>query len=42
MEEYFSKNLDHLEIVAAVCDEIGIVDTVDRLIPRSKSGNLNR
>ena len=32
-EEYFSKNLDHLGIVAAMCDEIDLIGTIDRLIP---------
>jgi len=31
--EYSSKNLDHLGIVSQICDEIGIVDTVDKLLP---------
>lgn len=32
-EEYSSKDLDHLGIVSAMCDEIDLVKTVDRLIP---------
>ena len=32
-EEYSSKDLDHLGIVSAMCDEIELVKTVDRLIP---------
>lgn len=32
-EEYSSKDLDHLGIVAAMCDEIDLVNTIDRLIP---------
>ena len=32
-EEYSSKELDHLGIVSAMCDEIDLVKTVDRLIP---------
>lgn len=31
--EYFSKSLDHLGIVAAMCDEIDLIGTIDRLIP---------
>jgi transposase len=31
--EYSSKNLDHLGIVAAICDEIDMINTIDRLIP---------
>lgn len=33
-ERYSSKNLDHLGIVSQICDEIGIVETIDKLIPR--------
>ena len=33
-EQYSSKNLDHLGIVSQICDEIGIVKTIDKLIPR--------
>lgn len=32
-EKYSSKNLDHLGIVSQICDEIGIVEVIDRLIP---------
>jgi transposase len=32
-EQYSSKNLDHLGIVAQICDEIGIVEAIDKLIP---------
>jgi len=32
-ENYSSKNLDHLGIVSQICDEIGIVKTIDKLIP---------
>jgi len=31
--EYRSKNLDHLGIVSQICDEIGIVEMIDKLIP---------
>ena len=31
--EYESKHLDHLGIVAASCDEIGIVEEIDKAIP---------
>jgi transposase len=31
--EYSSKDLDHLGIVSAMCDEIDLVNTIDRLIP---------
>jgi transposase len=30
---YRSKNLDHLGIVSQICDEIGIVEIIDRLVP---------
>ncbi len=32
-EKYSSKNLDHLGIVSQICDEIGIVEVIDKLIP---------
>ena len=32
-EEYSSKDLDHLGLVSAMCDEIDLVSTIDRLIP---------
>lgn len=32
-EEYSSKDLDHLGIVSAMCDEINLVETIDQLIP---------
>jgi transposase len=32
-EEYSSKNFDHLGIVSQICDEIGIKEVIDRLIP---------
>jgi hypothetical protein len=31
--EYSSKIVDHLRIVAALCDEIGLVEEIDSLIP---------
>jgi hypothetical protein len=31
--EYTSKNLDHLGIVSVICDEIGIKNTLDELMP---------
>ena len=33
MAEYSSKGLDHLGLVAAMCDEIGLVKTIDEIIP---------
>jgi transposase len=32
-EEYSSKDLDHLGIVSAMCDEINLVNIIDQLIP---------
>ena len=32
-EEYTSKNFDHLGIVSVICDEIGIQEKLDSLIP---------
>lgn len=32
-EEYSSKDLDHLGIVSAMCDEINLVNVIDQLIP---------
>ena len=32
-EEYSSKDLDHLGIVSAMCDEIDLVNTIDCIIP---------
>ena len=32
-EEYSSKDLDHLGIVSAMCDEINLVGIIDQLIP---------
>ena len=32
-EDYSSKNFDHLGIVSQICDEIGIVEKIDALIP---------
>ena len=32
-EEYTSKNFDHLGIVSVICDEIGIQQKLDSLIP---------
>lgn len=31
--KYRSKNLDHLGIVSQICDEIGIVETIDKILP---------
>ena len=34
-EEYTSKNFDHLGIVSTICDEIGIQEKLDSLIPHN-------
>jgi len=34
MEKYESKIMQHLGIVAGVCNEIGLAETIDRLIPK--------
>lgn len=33
---YRSKQLDHLGLVAGMCDELGIIELIDRLIPQDK------
>ena len=33
-DHYKSKNINHLGLVAGMCDELGIVETIDRLIPQ--------
>jgi transposase len=30
---YYSKNLDHLGIISQICDEIGIVEAIDKILP---------
>ncbi len=35
--EYRSKNLDHLGIVSQICDNIGIVEAIDKMIPPDPS-----
>jgi len=40
-EKYGSKNLDHLGIVSQICDEIGIVEIIDKLIPPEQSMKLS-
>ena len=40
MEKFTSKAIDHLGIVAALCDEIGLVEIVDELIPADKRSKL--
>lgn len=31
---YCSKNFDHLGIASQICDDIGLVEVIDRAIPR--------
>ena len=33
MEEFSSKDMDHLGLVAGMCDEIGLVEAIDQIIP---------
>lgn len=40
-ERYSSKNLDHLGIVSQICDEIGIVEAIDKLIPPDQQMKLS-
>ncbi|OGN57547.1 MAG: hypothetical protein A3C42_00290, partial [Chlamydiae bacterium RIFCSPHIGHO2_02_FULL_45_9] len=39
--EYHSRNLDHLGIVSQICDDIGIVKTIDKMIPPDPSMKLS-
>jgi len=39
--QYSSKNLDHLGIVSQICDEIGVVEIIDKLIPRDPQMKLS-
>jgi transposase len=32
-DEYFSKDLSHYGIVSVICDQIGLVETIDQIIP---------
>lgn len=38
---YRSKNLDHLGIVSQVCDEIGIVEAVDKILPQDPNMKIS-
>ena len=38
---YSSKQLDHLGLVAGMCDELGIVALIDRVIPQDEEKLLN-
>lgn len=38
---YRSKNLDHLGIVSQICDEIGIVETIDKILPPNPSMKIS-
>jgi hypothetical protein len=39
--EYQSKNLDHLGIVSQICDEIGIVEAIDQILPPDPSMKIS-
>ena len=39
-EEYSSKDLDHLGIVSAMCDEINLVGVIDQLIPPASRATM--
>lgn len=39
--KYNSKNLDHLGIVSQICDEIGIVEAIDKIIPPDPNMKLS-
>src|SRR5208337_1883631 len=39
--EYRSKNLDHLGIVSQICDEIGIVEAIDKILPPDPSMKIS-
>jgi transposase len=40
-DKYQSKNLDHLGIVSQICDEIGIVEVVDKIIPPDRNMKIS-
>ena len=40
-EEYESKNFDHLGIVSVICDEIGLQEKVDQLIPSDQQMSIS-
>ena len=40
--EYETKRLDHLGIIAGVCDEIGIVETINESVNREKEKDSER
>ena len=39
--KYHSRNLDHLGIVSQICDDIGIVETIDKMIPPDPNMKLS-
>ena len=41
MEEFSSKELDHLGLVAGICDEIGLVKIINQLIPPDQRAKLS-
>jgi len=38
---YCSKNLDHLGIVSQICDDIGLVEAIDKMIPTDPNQKLS-
>lgn len=38
---YYSKNFDHLGIVSQICDDIGLVEVIDKMIPPDPSQKIS-
>ncbi|WP_194848098.1 IS1634 family transposase, partial [Candidatus Neptunochlamydia vexilliferae] len=41
MEEFSSKDMDHLGLVAGMCDEIGLVETINQITPPDPRAHLS-
>lgn len=41
MEEFSSKDMDHLGLVAGMCDELGLVNLIDQVIPPDPRAKLS-
>jgi transposase len=39
--EIKSSNIDHLGIISSICDEIGLVETINRMVPQDKTTKLS-
>ena len=39
--QYHSKNLDHLGIVSQICNEIGRVEAIDKILPPDPSMKIS-